>query len=138
KPRYFFTLALAATLAYVLGAGCTQDFGSFKPCTVDQKVCGQECVGLTDPAYGCSATECSPCSLDHASAACTADACDVAGCEAGFQSCDGDGTNGCEVATTTDPAHCGMCGNACVIPHATAACNAGACAVGTCDAGFQD
>jgi hypothetical protein len=38
----------------------------------------------------------------------------------------------------TDPGNCGRCGRSCVIPQATAACMAGECAMGTCDAGFND
>lgn len=37
-----------------------------------------------------------------------------------------------------DPGNCGKCGIACVIPHALAACNAGSCAVGSCEPGWVD
>src|SRR5690349_14763207 len=136
KPRHLFTLALAALLAYMLGAGCTQNFGSFKSCAFDEKVCGEGCVKVSDPAFGCAAEGCTACDLPNATAACSGTVCDVGGCAAGFQSCDGDASNGCEISVMTDPAHCGMCGNACVVPHATPGCDAGACSVGTCDLGF--
>jgi hypothetical protein len=42
------------------------------------------------------------------------------------------------VDTNADPDHCGGCGRTCVIPNATSACEAGACAVGTCRPGFVD
>jgi len=38
----------------------------------------------------------------------------------------------------TDPQNCGTCGNVCAIPHAQAACVAGQCTVGTCNAGYVD
>lgn len=38
----------------------------------------------------------------------------------------------------TDPGNCGKCGISCVIPHATAACGAGTCAIGSCDPGWND
>lgn len=37
-----------------------------------------------------------------------------------------------------DPNNCGQCGRSCVIPQATAACVAGECAMGACDAGYSD
>lgn len=37
-----------------------------------------------------------------------------------------------------DPANCGQCGISCVIPRATAACDAGQCALGECDDGWFD
>ena len=37
-----------------------------------------------------------------------------------------------------DPDNCGKCGISCVIPHATAACAASTCAIGSCDPGWTD
>ena len=37
-----------------------------------------------------------------------------------------------------DPNNCGKCGISCVIPHATAACAASSCAIGSCDPGWYD
>lgn len=73
----------------------------------------------------------------NAGAACVDGACGFT-CGAGFADCDGDGSNGCEVATTTSATHCGACGNVCRVANAAAACVAGACAVGACAAGFAD
>ncbi|MBZ5711462.1 hypothetical protein [Nannocystis pusilla] len=42
------------------------------------------------------------------------------------------------VDLATDPANCGQCGVSCVIPQATAACSASACAIGKCDDGWFD
>ncbi len=52
--------------------------------------------------------------------------------------CTGALCGGACVDTTTDPNHCGGCSRTCVIPHATAACGAGSCAIGRCTAGFSD
>lgn len=73
----------------------------------------------------------------NAGAACSEGACGFT-CGAGFADCDGDGSNGCEVATTTSATHCGACGNVCRVANAVAACVAGACAMGACAAGFAD
>jgi hypothetical protein len=48
------------------------------------------------------------------SVTCTAMGCEVAGCDSGFGDCDGNAANGCEVRLSNDPAHCGMCGRACM------------------------
>ncbi len=37
-----------------------------------------------------------------------------------------------------DVAHCGQCGNACDYAHAAAACEAGRCVMGACEAGWHD
>jgi hypothetical protein len=57
---------------------------------------------------------------------------------AGFAECDGDANNGCEVATTSDPAHCGGCGRRCALANATSACAAGVCVVAVCSGSFGD
>lgn len=38
----------------------------------------------------------------------------------------------------TDPKNCGRCGTTCVVPNATASCNAGGCGIAACDLGFFD
>ncbi|MDB4929700.1 MAG: hypothetical protein JWM10_2184, partial [Myxococcaceae bacterium] len=73
----------------------------------------------------------------NATAACAAGACAYT-CAAGFADCDGDPSNGCEVALATDPAHCGACPNRCVVANGTPACAAGVCAVAACSAGFAN
>lgn len=138
KTRYFFTIALTAVIAYVLGAGCTQDFGAFQPCKADQKLCGSACVAQTDPDFGCSADGCTPCNLANANSLCGSSQCVVDTCQGRFQDCDQDTANGCEVDIDSDPAHCSACGNACVVPNAQAACNSGDCAIGQCETGFDN
>ena len=46
-------------------------------------------------------------------------------CNAGFENCDGDATNGCEANLGTNPNHCGACGVACA---AGRICRSGTCA----------
>ncbi len=54
---------------------------------------------------------------------CTASACGVATCNAGFLNCDNNAANGCEANSNSDPKNCGACGNAC----ASGVCTNGAC-----------
>ena len=46
------------------------------------------------------------------------------------------GTRCVDVMTDTD--NCGGCGRACVVSHATGACVAGVCGVGSCEGGYSD
>ncbi len=70
--------------------------GTCQPCGApDQPCCaGARCVGtnlLCNPSARCA----------------------LAPCPAGSADCDSVAANGCEAQTTTDPDHCGGCGNAC-------------------------
>lgn len=54
---------------------------------------------------------------------------DAGGCAPGFQDCNGDPSDGCEVDTNNDVYHCGACGNACSTNGVSArSCVAGSCA----------
>jgi hypothetical protein len=68
-------------------------------------------------------------------ASCAGGTCSYA-CAMGFADCDGNTSNGCEVDTRTSTAHCGGCGRACQLANATNVCVAGACGIGSCNAGF--
>lgn len=103
-----------------------------------------DCDG--DPSNGCEVdTQSDPshcggcatmCSVANATASCTAGACGVNTCTAGFGNCDGNAMNGCETNTNTTVTDCGACGRACALANATASCTAGACGVNTCTTGF--
>ncbi|MDB4927923.1 MAG: uncharacterized protein JWM10_407, partial [Myxococcaceae bacterium] len=84
---------------------------------------------------GCGAA----CALPNvASGGCAAGACTVVACAGGFGNCDGVASNGCETNTLSSAASCGACGRTCALPHASAACTAGSCAIAACAAGFVD
>ncbi|MBI5512254.1 MAG: hypothetical protein HY909_00710, partial [Deltaproteobacteria bacterium] len=78
------------------------------------------------------------CALSNAVESCVAGACAVASCLPGFGDCDAMAANGCETDVRATAAHCGMCGRACMLPHATPSCVAGACRVMSCEVGFHD
>jgi hypothetical protein len=107
-------------------------------CTSAQKLCASVCVGKNDPTYGCTASDCTPCALDHATAGCSIGACVVTACDTGYANCDNDASNGCEVDTTSDPLHCGTCLKGCSFAHAIAGCTGGSCTLGACDANFEN
>ena len=110
--------------------GCAPGFGD---CNMDDAD-GCE-VDFTDSGNcgGCGVT----CDLPNATAGCDMGACGIESCDAGFDNCNGSPADGCEAAldTATD---CGACGTTCTLANATAGCDAGACAIESCDAGYGD
>ncbi len=120
---------VGGTCAEVRLDACTWDYGD---CNNDAR---DRCeASLT------AVTNCGRCSLvcdarPHADPWCIPDHC-LGGdndncarcairCHAGFDDCDGDADNGCEVSTTADPMNCGGCGRRCAL-----ACRDGRCATG--------
>ena len=78
------------------------------------------------------------CSYASGMPACNMGACELAGCNPGFDDCDMDASNGCEadLSTTTD---CGTCGNMCADPmSATGSCGTTGMCEFSCDPGFED
>ena len=133
------------------GQGCKVDTDCASN-TCQARVCALTCLDGKgdcdgDLANGCEANlqtdplhcgDCgTPCSLAHATSACSGGKCLVDKCTAPFADCDGDPSNGCETNTSADPASCGGCGQACVALNGTPSCAAGACQI-TCNTGFAD
>lgn len=78
----------------------------------------------TDPMNcGACGVSCNP---EHTVGHCEAGRCVIDACEPGFDDCDSVPANGCETDTTSSPAHCGECRNACRAFER--ACCAGFCA----------
>ncbi|MBK8257047.1 MAG: DNRLRE domain-containing protein [Polyangiaceae bacterium] len=73
----------------------------------------------------------------NGSASCVSGACQFT-CDAGYDNCDADGSNGCETALLTSVDHCGGCGQPCSVANGTAACSGGICGIDTCNAGYAD
>ena len=79
------------------------------------------------------------CNLPNATAECSAGECRIKtdGCAAGFQDCNGDPADGCEVDLKTNKLNCGACNKVCPALNGTPSCAAGACQI-TCTDGFDD
>ncbi|HKU41732.1 MAG TPA: hypothetical protein VJR89_26425 [Polyangiales bacterium] len=77
------------------------------------------------------------CTIANGSAACSASSCIVAGCNGGYDDCNGLPGDGCEVRLATSTSHCGACGEACSNAHGTTSCAAGSCAP-LCSSGWGD
>jgi hypothetical protein len=92
-------------------------------CSSSEKLCGSSCVSTSSPATGCAAASCSACSFENAQSACSGGDCALGACNAGFENCDGNASNGCETAIST-ATNCGGCNVTC--PAATPYCSLGA------------
>ena len=94
---------------------------------------GDACDGMTN----CVGSEV-PCMPAHASGGtCVDGQCVDPACDAGWEDCDGDPGNGCEVELGT-VANCGDCGDTCQAgPHSTASCNGFACSL-SCTSPYED
>lgn len=104
-------------------AAAPPDFAMPQDLTVPGCANNQQCTGLA-----------------HATGTCDQSGkCAVASCDPGFADCDKAAANGCEAATDTDPANCGMCGTSCaMVVNGSGACMAGKCAIAGCNAGYAN
>ena len=118
-------------------------------CTIESCQAGfADCNGLpddgcevsiqTDPAH-CGACG-NACSLPNVTVpGCQAGSCTVVECAAGYSDCDNTATNGCEVATGSDPVNCGACGNVCNLTAvAEHGCQQGSCTIVACEVDAAD
>ena len=119
---------------------CVRTNGGTEACdTIDNNCNGQvdEGFDLTSNASHCGMCN-RACTAPYAATVCSASTCGISACNPGHANCNGVYLDGCEVDTQTSVANCGGCGLACSTPNATPACNAGACAIGNCNAGFAN
>ncbi|WP_146651520.1 hypothetical protein [Labilithrix luteola] len=127
------------------GMGCYVNLQSFQAecmCPPGKTLCeiipglAAACVDITsDPKNcgGCGVT-CSGSdsrSHDYMFPSCRGGSCETS-CEMGRADCNGNGEDGCEINTNSDPRNCGECGHACD-GVAGQACIGGRCAVEPCD-----
>lgn len=77
------------------------------------------------------------CDLPHATPQCVGGECRVLECEAPYEDCDLDPTNGCEVNLEEDADHCGSCFKPCLELNGRATCSKAKCGI-DCDPGYDD
>jgi hypothetical protein len=71
-----------------------------------------EGIDLTSDPSNCGSCG-NVCSYPNATDLCVGGFCTLGACDLGFENCDVEPSNGCEVDTTSDMLNCGMCGMAC-------------------------
>ena len=107
-------------------------------CPAGTKLCGEDCVGIDNPATGCADPSCDACAIPNAQSICFDGACAAGDCLNGYRNCDGSVATGCEVHIAADLDNCGDCGAGCSYLNAGATCMTGLCTMGTCNVGFDD
>ncbi|MBI5534871.1 MAG: hypothetical protein HY898_19245 [Deltaproteobacteria bacterium] len=145
--------------------GCEEYLGSLQSCGACYKACGvangaAACVnkactvssclaGFEDcnknVADGCeaslkSAQNCGACGVPcigtgSETKTCATGQCKVSSCPAGWEDCNQQASDGCEVNLNTVQ-NCGACGAVCALPHAQTTCTSGACTFASCDSGY--
>ena len=125
----------ACTLAGAT-AGCAGGLCTIESCDTDRGDCNGDArdgceANLATSALHCGACD-DACDPANGSGTCVDGACELDGCDPGFDDCNGDASDGCETAlsTLTD---CGACGVACEATDGTPTCASGTCAIETCD-----
>jgi len=127
-PANASPVCLAGVCSFVCNAG-------FRDCDNNP---ANGCEVNTNTSVGNCGTCGNACSFANAAAVCTAGACGLSACNAGFRDCDGDVNNGCEINTTTSATNCGGCGTVCSLPNATPVCTASVCQVAACTGAFRN
>ncbi len=103
------------------------DGNSANGCEVDLRTDSANCGACTNICDG-----------DNASLTCVAGDCEIASCDAGFDDCDLNANNGCEVNLATNVNNCGSCGLVCAVGGGAAACVNNVCGINSCDTGLAD
>ncbi len=123
-----------------LGRTCQAGSCTTAVCTAGLADCDHDGSNGCEVTLDSNAANCGGCGVAcayaHGAGSCTAGACALATCNAGYANCNVSSTDGCEVDLGSSAAHCGGCGNTCVVANGTAACFAGNCGVAACNAGY--
>ncbi len=120
------------------GDGLVCSMGMCVPsCAAGQTNCMGSCVStVTNPNHcGACGTVCGP--YANAIPSCNLSMC-IMTCNRGFNDCNSDRMDGCEIETNADVNNCGRCGNVCRFPNAVPACMTGACRIASCNPGFEN
>jgi hypothetical protein len=137
-------LAVAGSLIGTFACQVFVDVGGLSDgqCSTGRKACNGQCVSINDPTYGCGVSQCAPCVLLNAYAGCDTQIhqCVPIGCVGTYKNCPRDNAVlGCPTDLAHDPESCGGCGTHCNTPiNGVAGCSAGLCAVGSCNAPYED
>jgi len=125
----------ACGLACLPGQVCSQG-DCAAACAAGLEDCGGACVDTQTHLAHCGGCGL-PCAVPHAANVCLAGSCLVAGCEPGWDDCNGLPADGCEADLRTDPLHCSSCDRSCDnYPQGVPECRNGQCLLRACLEGY--
>ena len=125
----------ACPMGYACSAGkCALACGMLTACDTTDDAgadAGPKCVDTKKDNQNCGSCG-NACTqmVDHGQPGCVGGACGVGSCDMGFDDCDKQAANGCEVELAYDKNNCGKCGTVC--PAQTPVCAMGTCKQTTC------
>lgn len=123
-------------------AVCSSGVCGYSACAAGFADCDRNSANGCETSLTTNASHCgacgNACSPINAAPRCVAGACSYASCNAGFGDCDRIAANGCETTLSASLAHCGACGQRCVLAHAIALCADGRCDYRECVAPYAD
>ena len=108
-------------------------------CEPGFRLCGEECVDTTSSALHCGACDnACPRNANERAPTCEDSQC-VSRCQPGFEDCNEDPSDGCEINIESDDDNCGVCGRSCNgRPNSSGGfCDVGICAL-TCTGSFRN
>lgn len=118
------------------GGVCTSDSCDAQHADCDGNT-GNGCEQLLTSDAHCGGCDQRCADAPHAVMSCSTGSCAIERCDAGFEDCDKDPRNGCEI-DLNGLADCGGCGKVCAFAHSSARCNERKCEREDCDAGYAD
>lgn len=123
----------------VFAAGCADYVGPSLVCSDGGDAIvflSQRTVDISNDPENCGCVGARCPRNPHGSQVCTNGRCGTS-CAGLWGDCNGDPSDGCELYLN-EVSYCGACGVVCALPHATAMCTDGACAVASCEMGYSD
>jgi hypothetical protein len=128
------TLPNATTSCSTGACGIASCNAGFDDCN---KIVGDGCERSLHTLTDCGACGVA-CALPSATPSCSTGACKVSSCNTGTGNCNGIDSDGCEIDTTSNIAHCGACFAPCSFPNATPSCSGSTCSMASCNAAFAN
>jgi outer membrane protein assembly factor BamB len=120
------------------GQVCTNSLCA-QSCMQPQMACGNVCVDPRSDVANCGGCGKVCPNVANGVPACANSLCGIGSCNGSFRDCNAQAQDGCEIDTASSVANCGGCGKACAaVANGTPGCMGGACAIGSCNAGFGD
>ena len=132
------------TVCFVINGtpGCSNGACTVSSCNAGYANCDNIAANGCETYTAADVNNCGTCGnvcyIPNGTPGCSSGGCTVASCNAGYNDCDRNVSDGCEVNINADPNNCGSCGAVCNLSNAIAGCGNGACTIISCNTGFAN